>query len=68
MVNGFAVLFVASCAIEKISSPTLSGIETEIGGNYGSARPRYDMPRLLALYKAGVLKLDELITRTDRFG
>ena len=28
------------------------------------ARPRYDMPRLLALYRADVLKLDELITRT----
>jgi S-(hydroxymethyl)glutathione dehydrogenase/alcohol dehydrogenase len=30
----------------------------------GSARPQYDFPRILALYKAGKLKLDELVTRT----
>ena len=30
---------------------------------YGSARPRIEFPRLLALYKAGKLRLDELITR-----
>ena len=42
------------------------GEKTVMGSNYGSARPRYDMPRLLALYRAGVLKLDELITRTYR--
>ncbi len=40
------------------------GEKTIMGSNYGSARPRYDMPRLLALYKAGRLKLDELVTRT----
>ena len=40
------------------------GEKTVMGSNYGSARPRYDMPRLLALYRAGVLKLDELVTRT----
>ena len=40
------------------------GEKTIMGSNYGSARPRYDMPRLLALYRAGMLKLDELITRT----
>jgi Zn-dependent alcohol dehydrogenase len=33
------------------------------GSLYGSARPRVDMPRLLDLYVAGKLKLDELITR-----
>ncbi len=40
------------------------GEKTVMGSNYGSARPRRDMPRLLALYRAGRLKLDELITRT----
>jgi S-(hydroxymethyl)glutathione dehydrogenase/alcohol dehydrogenase len=40
------------------------GEKTVMGSNYGSARPRYDMPRLLALYRAGKLKLDELITQT----
>ncbi len=30
---------------------------------YGSTRPRVDMPRLIDLYLAGKLKLDELVTR-----
>ncbi|UCE85812.1 MAG: Zn-dependent alcohol dehydrogenase [Deltaproteobacteria bacterium] len=34
------------------------------GSMYGSARPAYDFPRLLSLYKAGKLKLDELVTQT----
>ena len=42
------------------------GEKMVMGSNYGSARPRHDMPRLLALYKAGRLKLDELVTRTYR--
>jgi S-(hydroxymethyl)glutathione dehydrogenase / alcohol dehydrogenase len=42
------------------------GEKMVMGSNYGSARPRFDMPRLLALYRSGVLKLDELITRTYR--
>jgi S-(hydroxymethyl)glutathione dehydrogenase/alcohol dehydrogenase len=33
------------------------------GSVFGGARPRHDFPRLLGLYKAGRLKLDELITR-----
>ena len=42
------------------------GEKIVMGSNYGSARPRFDMPRLLSLYRAGSLKLDELITRTYR--
>jgi S-(hydroxymethyl)glutathione dehydrogenase/alcohol dehydrogenase len=34
------------------------------GSMYGSARPREDFPKLLALYKANRLKLDELVTAT----
>ncbi|MCL4313082.1 MAG: NDMA-dependent alcohol dehydrogenase [Actinobacteria bacterium] len=34
------------------------------GSIFGSANPRYDMPRILDLYREGKLKLDELITRT----
>jgi S-(hydroxymethyl)glutathione dehydrogenase/alcohol dehydrogenase len=30
---------------------------------YGTARPQIEFPKLLALYKAGKLKLDELITK-----
>jgi S-(hydroxymethyl)glutathione dehydrogenase/alcohol dehydrogenase len=37
-----------------------------IGSMYGSCRPRIDVPRLLALYRSGKLKLDELVTRTYR--
>ena len=33
------------------------------GSYYGSTRPRFDFPRLVSLYQAGKLKLDELITR-----
>ncbi len=37
-----------------------------VGSLFGSANPRLDIPRLLGLYDAGQLKLDELITRTYR--
>ncbi len=33
------------------------------GTSYGSARPRFDMPKLIDLYLAGKLKLDELVTK-----
>jgi Zn-dependent alcohol dehydrogenase len=35
-----------------------------VGAVFGSANPRYDIPRLLRLYRDGRLKLDELLTRT----
>jgi S-(hydroxymethyl)glutathione dehydrogenase/alcohol dehydrogenase len=37
------------------------------GSIYGSARPRFDIPKLIALYRAGKLKLDELLTRSYPF-
>lgn len=40
--------------------------KTLTGSYFGGARPREDFPRLLSLYKAGRLKLDELITRRYR--
>jgi S-(hydroxymethyl)glutathione dehydrogenase/alcohol dehydrogenase len=40
--------------------------KTLTGSYYGSARPREDFPRLLALYQGGQLKLDELITHRYR--
>jgi S-(hydroxymethyl)glutathione dehydrogenase/alcohol dehydrogenase len=40
--------------------------KTLTGSYFGSARPREDFPRLLALYRTKRLKLDELITRTYR--
>lgn len=38
--------------------------KTLTGSYFGSARPRDDFPRLIEMYRAGKLKLDELITRT----
>ncbi|MGH8868215.1 MAG: NDMA-dependent alcohol dehydrogenase [Actinomycetes bacterium] len=35
-----------------------------VGCLFGNANPRYDIPRLLSLYRQGDLLLDELITRT----
>ena len=37
--------------------------KTLTGSYFGSARPREDFPKMLSLYAAGKLKLDELITR-----
>ncbi|MFN8525825.1 MAG: Zn-dependent alcohol dehydrogenase [Chloroflexota bacterium] len=43
---------------------TLVGAERRLmGSNYGSARTRNDFPRMVELYLAGKLKIDELITR-----
>jgi Zn-dependent alcohol dehydrogenase len=36
-----------------------------MGSLYGSARPRIDIPRLIDLYRAKKLKLDELLTDPD---
>ncbi len=41
---------------------TLFG-KTITGSLLGSANPQYDIVRLLRLYDAGQLKLDELVTR-----
>ena len=38
--------------------------KTLVGSMYGSARPSVDFPRLLNLYKAHRLKLDELVSAT----
>lgn len=34
------------------------------GALFGSSNPRFDIPRILDLYMDGVVKLDELVTRT----
>lgn len=49
----------------SIRTASLTFEEKTITGSYfGSARPREDFPRLIGLYRAKRLKLDELITRT----
>ncbi|MFI4940153.1 MAG: zinc-binding dehydrogenase [Burkholderiales bacterium] len=49
----------------SIRTASLTFEEKTLTGSYfGSARPREDFPRLIGLYRAKRLKLDELITRT----
>lgn len=49
----------------SIGTLSLPADERTLKGSWlGSARPQYDFPRILALYRAGRLKLDELVTRT----
>ena len=48
----------------KLSLFDLSMMQKELVGSiFGSANPRYDIPRILRLYQEGKLKLDELVTR-----
>ncbi len=47
-----------------IDARDLIAEKTVIGSMYGTAKPQLEFPRLLSLYQAGKLKLDELITRT----
>ncbi|WP_236788559.1 NDMA-dependent alcohol dehydrogenase [Amycolatopsis sp. GM8] len=47
-----------------VSGGVLTLFEKTIKGTlFGSANPQYDIIRLLRLYDAGVIKLDELVTR-----
>jgi NDMA-dependent alcohol dehydrogenase len=49
------------------NSAAITGWQKRIQGTiFGSSNPLYDIPMLLGLYKAGQLKLDELITRRYR--
>ncbi|MCU1451896.1 MAG: alcohol dehydrogenase [Acidimicrobiales bacterium] len=43
---------------------TLYNDKSILGCRYGSTRPHHDIPMLIALYKAGRLKLDELVSGT----
>ena len=64
--RGMAV-WIGAPPVERISldgGALFWGEKTVMGSNYGSARPRRDMPRILALYQTGRLKLEELITQT----
>ncbi|MFC4767417.1 Zn-dependent alcohol dehydrogenase [Effusibacillus consociatus] len=52
----------AEVSINAFSIP--SQAKTLTGTWYGQANPRVDLPRLLDLYKAGKLKLDELMSKS----
>jgi Zn-dependent alcohol dehydrogenase len=42
--------------------PMVTGERVIRGSSYGSARTREDLPRLVSLYQAGKLRIDEMIT------
>jgi alcohol dehydrogenase/S-(hydroxymethyl)glutathione dehydrogenase/alcohol dehydrogenase len=55
--------------VTEIKIPPLELFVTQkaiMGSVYGSSSPRLQIPELFALYRAGALKLRELITRTYR--
>ena len=65
--GGKVIVIGVANMMAQISVPHLTLVLQEkavLGSCYGSARPQLDMPRLLRLYKAGRLKLDEMVTRT----
>jgi NDMA-dependent alcohol dehydrogenase len=64
--RGLGVVVGVSPFSAEVSVPVMSLVfeeRTLTGSIYGSARPRHDIPKLIALYRAGKLKLDELLTR-----
>ncbi len=68
--RGMAVLIGVTPMATEVSVPVMSLVFEErvlTGSVYGSSRPRTDIPRLIGLYRAGKLKLDELLTRTYPF-
>jgi NDMA-dependent alcohol dehydrogenase len=68
--RGVAVVVGVAPFTTEVSVPVMSLVYEErvlTGSVYGSARPRQDLPRLIDLYRAGRLKLDELLTRRYPF-
>jgi NDMA-dependent alcohol dehydrogenase len=62
VVTGMAPQAQTECSINLFE---LAMWQKEVRGVvFGAANPRFDIPNLLALYKEGKLKLDELITRS----
>lgn len=65
--RGTAVVVGISPRSAEVPVPSLSLVYEErvlTGSLYGSAAPKIEIPRLIALCRAGKLKLDELLTRT----
>lgn len=65
--RGMAVIVGVAPLTAEVSVPVMSLVFEErvlTGSIYGSSRPRHDVPVLFDLYRAGKLKLDQLLTRT----
>jgi NDMA-dependent alcohol dehydrogenase len=68
--RGMAVVVGVTPMTTEVSVPVMSLVFEErilTGSVYGSSRPRIDILMLIDLYRAGKLKLDELLTRTYPF-
>ena len=53
----------------KISMIDLTLMEKQLVGSlYGSANPRFDIPKLIELYEQGQLNLDDMVTATYKLG
>ncbi len=68
--RGMAVIVGVTPMTMEVSVPVMPLVFEErilTGSVYGSARPKTDIPRLIDLYRAGKLKLDELLTRAYPF-
>lgn len=62
VVTGVAPMMQAEASINLMQ---LAMLNKEVKGTiFGSGNPRFDIPNLLSMYRAGKLKLEELITRT----
>jgi NDMA-dependent alcohol dehydrogenase len=62
VVTGVAPMTQAQASVNLMD---LAMMNKEIKGTiFGSGNPRFDIPNLLALYRAGQLKVDELVTQT----
>ena len=66
--DGTCVITGIGKALERTADVGLFGLammNQQIKGTiYGSGSPRVEIPRLLDLYRSGILKLDEMVTRT----
>ncbi len=65
--RGVAVVVGLTPTTAELTVPALSLVYEErvlTGSLYGSAAPKTDIPRLIDLYRAGGLKLDELLSRS----
>ncbi len=65
--RGVATVVGITPTTAEVTIPSLSLVYEErvlTGSLYGSAAPKTDIPRLIDLYRAGRLKLDELLTRS----
>jgi Zn-dependent alcohol dehydrogenase len=68
--RGLAVAVGVTPMTTEVSVPIMSLVFEEkvlTGSLYGSARPWIDIPKLIGLYRAGKLKLDELLSRRYPF-